>query len=204
MKNNKNQNKAYDTIVKLTKKNGTPPTVREIGKEMGFSSTCSVVYYINKLKEEGKIKWQEGKTRTITIVDDKSDNVLRYDSFVNIPLVGTITAGEPILAEQNFEEIYQIPQSLFRGDELFMLTVKGDSMIEAGINDGDFIVVKKQSTANNGDIVAALLDDSATVKRFFRENNRIRLQPENILLKPIYCEHVDILGKVVGLIRTRI
>lgn len=197
-KNNTNKERTYEAIIKLTKQNNMPPTVRELCKEMGLTSTCSVVYYLNKLEEDGKITKNNGISRGITICDE---NEFQSDNFTKIPLIGTITAGEPILATENYEDVYSMPNNLFSGDELFMLNVKGESMIEAGINDGDLIVVKKQSTANNGEIIAALLDDKATVKRFFKENNRFRLQPENCLLSPIYCDHVDILGKVVGLIR---
>ncbi len=196
--NNKTE-EVYQAIIRLTKKKGVAPSVRELGRELGFSSTCSVAYHINELIKQGKITRDDKKSRSITIVGSTPPPT--DESFVNIPLVGTITAGTPILAVENYEDVFSIPKSLFRGDDLFMLRVSGTSMIEAGINDGDYIIVKKQSTANNGDIVAALLDDSATVKRFFKESNRFRLQPENILLKPIYTDHVDILGVVIGLIR---
>lgn len=198
IENNKTE-EVYQAIVRLSKQKGVAPSVRELGRELGFSSTCSVAYHINELIKQGKITRDDKKSRSITIVGSTPPPV--DDSFVQIPLIGTITAGTPILAVENYEDVYSIPKSLFRGDDLFMLRVSGTSMIEAGINDGDYIIVKKQSTANNGDIVAALLDDSATVKRFFKESNRFRLQPENILLKPIYTDHVDILGVVIGLIR---
>lgn len=198
IENNKTE-EVYQAIIRLTKKKGVAPSVRELGRELGFSSTCSVAYHINELIKQGKITRDNKKSRSITVVGSTPSPV--DESFVNIPLIGTITAGTPILAVENYEDVFSIPKSLFRGDDLFMLQVSGTSMIEAGINDGDYIIVKKQSTANNGDIVAALLDDSATVKRFFKESNRFRLQPENILLKPIYTDHVDILGVVIGLIR---
>ncbi len=198
IENNKTD-EVYNAIVRLTKQKGVSPSVRELGRELGFSSTCSVAYHINELIKQGKITRDDKKSRSITIVGGGLES--NNEDFVNIPLIGTITAGTPILAVENYEDVYSIPKSLFHGDDLFMLRVSGTSMIEAGINDGDYIIVKKQSTANNGDIVAALLDDSATVKRFYKESNRFRLQPENILLKPIYTDHVDILGVVIGLIR---
>lgn len=198
IENNKTE-EVYQAIIRLSKQKGVAPSVRELGRELGFSSTCSVAYHINELIKQGKITRDDKKSRSITIVGSIPQPL--DEDFVNIPLIGTITAGTPILAVENYEDVYSIPKSLFHGEDLFMLRVSGTSMIEAGINDGDYIIVKKQSTANNGDIVAALLDDSATVKRFYKESNRFRLQPENILLKPIYTDHVDILGVVIGLIR---
>ena len=200
---NNTTDKVYEAIVRLTKQKGVAPSVRELGQDLGFSSTCSVAYHINELIKQGRIARDDKKSRSITIVGANAHEVMPTpkEDFVNIPLVGTITAGTPILAVENYDDVFSIPKSLFHGDDLFMLRVSGTSMIEAGINDGDYIIVKKQPTANNGDIVAALLDDHATVKRFFKESNRFRLQPENILLKPIYTDHVDILGVVIGLIR---
>lgn len=208
MNNNKNAEKILEFIIKFKKENGFIPSVREIGKEMKLSSTSTIAYYLNKLENEGKIKRSGNKNRAIEIIDQNKrfdENMTQNDvddvDFVSIPLVGEIAAGSPILATENIEDNFKLPTNLFHGDSLFMLKVKGTSMINAGINNGDFVIVKKQNDAENGEIVAAMWNDEATVKRFFKENGRIRLQPENDLLSPIYLDSVDIMGKVVGLIR---
>ena len=205
MNNNKNAEKILEFILKFKKEKGFIPSVREIGKEMNLSSTSTIAYYLNKLENDGKIKRSGNKNRAIEVINENKDfevNCTQNDmDFVNIPLVGEIAAGTPILAVQNIEDSFKLPTNLFHGDSLFMLKVKGTSMINAGINSGDFVIVKKQNDAENGEIVAAMWNDEATVKRFFKENGRIRLQPENDALSPIYLDSVDILGKVVGLIR---
>lgn len=190
---------------------GYPPTVREMCRAVKVSSTSTIAYYLNKLEENGLIKRSPNKNRAIEVIEqekpeDQFNNVLNiepYDEskFLRIPILGKITAGEPILAVENVEEYFMVSPNLFRGEGLFMLTVSGDSMINAGIHDGDKIILKQQSYADNGEIVAALMDGSATVKRFYKENGRFRLQPENDALSPIYTDHLDILGKVVGLVR---
>ena len=206
--------KLYDFIVKYKNENGFCPSVREMCNELEINSTSTITYYLNHLVKVGKIRRMKSKNRAIDVVMPETE--AKYStsytenpkiplelisSYQPIPMLGTITAGQPILAVENFEEVFYMPTGLFRGDDLFMLVVKGDSMIDAGIMNGDRVVIKRQDTANNGDIVAALIDDSATVKRFFKENGRFRLQPENKTMDPMYFEEVSIIGKVVGLIR---
>ena len=186
--------------------NGYPPTVREMCHAVKVSSTSTIAYYLNKLENNGFIKKSPNKNRALEVVQSPKQaneqlEELRNSNMIAIPELGIITAGEPILAVQNCEEYFMVSPNLFRGENLFMLSVKGESMINAGIFDGDKIIVRQQSTANNGEIVAALIDGSATVKRFYKENGHFRLQPENDTMKPIYADKVDILGKVVGLVR---
>ena len=176
---------------------GYPPTVREMCRAIKVSSTSTISYYLNKLETSGLIKKSPNKNRALEIVGE----TFNFSDYVKIPIVGKITAGEPILAVENTEEYFIASPSLFRGDGLFILTVSGESMINAGIFNGDKIVVRQQSTAQNGEIVAALIDGLASFKRFYKEENRYRLQPENDTMEPIYTDHVEILGKVVGLIR---
>ncbi len=176
---------------------GYPPTVREMCRAIKVSSTSTISYYLNKLENNGLIKKSPNKNRALEIVGE----TINFSDYVKIPMVGKITAGEPILAVENTEEYFLASPSLFRGDGLFILTVSGESMINAGIFDGDKIVIRQQSSAENGEIVAALIDGMATVKRFYKEDGRYRLQPENDAMGPIYTDHVEILGKVIGLIR---
>lgn len=191
-------------------KYGYPPTIREMCRAVKVSSTSTISYYLNKLEANGLIKKSPNKNRALEIVEQESNkpsNIINFENynsnnnFIKIPIIGKVTAGEPILAVENVEEYFMVSPNLFRGEGLFMLTVSGDSMINAGIYDGDKIVVRQQSTAENGEIVVALIDGSATVKRFYKENGQYRLQPENDTMKPIYTNNVDILGKVVGLVR---
>lgn len=179
---------------------GYPPSVREIGKAVGLSSSSTVHAHLNKLESLGLIRRDPTKPRTIEIVDESS---WRQKSLVPVPHIGRVTAGQPILAVENIEETYPLPAELIgRDDNIFMLDVSGESMINAGILDGDLILVRETKSANNGDIVVALIDDEeATVKRFYKENGRFRLQPENDTMDPIYADKVEILGKVVGLYR---
>ena len=173
--------------------------------ELKVNSTSTITYYLNHLEKEGKIRRGAFKNRAIEIINQDLDSNVKMmeiiQSYQPIPILGQITAGEPILAVENFEEVFYMPSGLFRGDDLFMLTVSGESMIEAGIQDGDKVVIRKQDTANNGDIVAALIDDSATIKRFYKEDGHFRLQPENPTMEPMFFDEVTIIGKVVGLIR---
>ena len=204
MNNNKNAEKIYNFIVKFKSEKGFIPSVREIGGALGLSSTSTIAYYLDRLEKDGKIKRSGNKNRAIEIIQNEQNTfkiAQNNDDFVDIPLVGQIAAGTPILAIQNVEDNFKIPTNLFHGEDLFMLKVKGTSMINAGINSGDFVIVKKQNDAENGEIVAAMWNDEATVKRLFKEKNQIRLQPENDALSPIYLDSVEILGKVVGLIR---
>ncbi len=183
----------YNYVKNYQDLNGYPPTVRDICKDLHIKSTATAHYYLEKLSERGLIKKNDDKKRAITISG-------RKNSFA-VPLVGTVTAGTPILAVENLEDYYPLPLEFKTGETLFMLKVKGDSMINAGILDGDKIVVKKQETADNGDIVVALLDDSATVKRFFTQNGKIILHPENDQMDDIVVDNASILGVVVGLTR---
>ena len=179
---------------------GYPPSVREIGEEVHLSSTSSVHSQLNKLEQKGYIRRDPTKPRTLEIVDDDNFNLARRE-VVNIPLVGQVAAGQPILAEENIEDyIPMLPQYLPRGP-VFMLRVKGDSMINVGIFDRDLLIVEETPSARNGDIVVALIDDSATVKTFYKEFNQIRLQPENDSMDPIIVPDCKILGRVSGVFR---
>ena len=184
----------YLYIQKYIENNGFPPTVRDICKDLQIKSTATAHYYLNKLKERGLLEKRDDKKRALSI---KS----KFETPITVPLIGTVTAGTPILAVENFEGYYPLPQEFSSDSELFMLKVKGDSMINAGIFDGDKIIVKKQESANNGDIVVCLIDDSATVKRFFTKNGKIVLHPENDLMEDIVLDEALILGQVVGLMR---
>ncbi len=186
-------------INRYNDENGFPPTVREICKELGIKSTATVYDYINRLRAMGHLNKAENKKRAVSV---------RNSGSINVPLVGTVTAGQPILATENYEGYYTLPSSEFQGD-LFMLTVKGDSMIEAGILNGDKIVVCKQETADNGDIVVAMFNDGieegATVKRYFKRDGKIILHPENSELSDFVLNEkndVHIIGKVIGLMRS--
>ena len=186
--------RVMDYIRKFTEENGYTPSVREIGKECGIKSTATVHSYIEKLQTRGYLNKTDNKKRAVTI--GKS-------SGVSIPLIGTVTAGQPIFAYENYEDYYTFPAGEFKGDDLFMLRVQGTSMIDAGIYDGDKIIVRRQQTAENGEIVVAMVDDSATVKRFYAKNGQIILHPENEALADMIFSprEVVILGKVVGLMR---
>ena len=174
---------------------GYPPSVREICLAVGLKSTSTVHAHLNRLEEEGYIRRDATKPRALELTDTAT---VRGRS---VPLVGRVTAGMPILAQQNIEEYYMLPQNLVGGDEVFILSVQGESMIEAGILDGDFVIVRRQSHAENGDIVVAMIDDEATVKRVFYEKTRVRLQPENSAMQPIYARDVTVLGRVIALFR---
>ena len=179
---------------------GYPPAVREIGKAVGLSSSASVHSHLQKLEDGGYLQRDPSKPRAMELVENAA---WRQKTLVPVPLVGRVTAGQPILAQQNIEDVFPLPQALIGGHEhVFLLTVQGDSMIKAGIFDGDYILVRKQDFADNGDIVVALLEgEEATVKRFFRERDVIRLQPENDLLSPIISRDVAIVGKVTAVFR---
>ena len=178
---------------------GFPPSVREICEAVNLKSTSSVHSHLESLEKNGYIRRDPSKPRAIEIVDD-CYNLTRRE-LVNVPMVGTVTAGQPILAVENIEGYFPIPMEYMPNHETFMLRVKGESMINAGIFDGDQILVQKQNTANNGDFVVALIEDSVTVKTFYKENGYFRLQPENDTMDPITVDDVSILGKVIGLFR---
>ena len=204
---NKREKDIIKYISKQIETNGYPPSVREIGKAVGLSSTATVHGYLAKLTKKGYIKKEDQKGRALKLLkgglEDKKTTKDVYSSreMVDVPIVGKIAAGEPILAEQNITDTFPIPLDFVGNSESFMLKVKGDSMIEAGILEGDLILVKQQNTARNGQIVVALIDDEATVKTFYKEDNYIRLQPENSRLDPIIVPNCDILGIVGGVFR---
>ena len=180
-------------------KKGYPPAVREICEAVRLKSTSSVHSHLEQLEKNGYIRRDPTKPRTIEIIDD-TFNLARRE-VVNVPLLGTVAAGAPILAQENIENYFPIPVEMLPNKEIFMLKVKGDSMIDAGIYNGDRVIVAKADTARNGEIVVALVDDSATVKTFYKEKGRFRLQPQNASMDPIILDEVQILGKVIGLFR---
>lgn len=188
------QKQVQRAIYELYQATGHPPTVREIGKRLGLKSSCTVQRHLDALEKKGFIRRSRTKARSIEIVKSEDPRMVRTKS-VSVPLVGTVAAGQPLLAEENIEDLYALPSELV-GDDSFMLRVKGDSMIGDGLFDGDLVVVRRQDTADNGDIVVALLNDEATIKRFYREPGRIRLQPSNPSMEPIYVNDVAIIGKV--------
>lgn len=187
-----------EVIKKNIRQKGYPPSVREIGQAVGLSSSSTVHGYLKKLESKGHLRRDAAKPRAMEVLDDLEGNKVE---FVNVPLLGNVAAGMPILAVENREELFPLPTHFTGMGEFFMLTVRGDSMIEAGILNNDMVVVRSQHDVNNGDVVVALLDEEATVKRFFREDGRVRLQPENRSMDPIYATDLQILGKVIGLVR---
>ena len=178
---------------------GYPPSVRDICTAVNLKSTSSVHSHLETLEKNGYIRRDPTKPRTIEIIDDNFNLVRR--EVVNVPMVGTVAAGQPILAIENIDNYFPIPSEYMPNEETFMLKVKGESMINAGILDGDNILVKRQTTAKNGGMVVALVDDSATVKTFYKENGHIRLQPENDDMDPIIVPNCEIIGKVFGVFR---
>jgi repressor LexA len=206
----KRQREIFDFVVEYADKHGYPPTVREIGEAVGLASPSTVHAHLANLERAGYVKRDPTKPRALEVVGRGRESATaqaqaRADAY-RLPLVGEIAAGGPLLAEENIEEYLAVPETLSRGGDEFLLRVKGESMIEAGILPGDYVVVHKQQNAQDGDVVVALAGDDeaadeATVKRFFRESGRIRLQPENATLDPLYPDHVQILGKVIGVFR---
>ncbi|HWJ76548.1 MAG TPA: transcriptional repressor LexA [Niallia sp.] len=181
---------------------GYPPSVREIAEAVGLASSSTVHGHLARLESKGLIRRDPTKPRAIEILDLEESNIPKYN-VINVPVVGKVTAGMPITAIENVEEYFPLPERLAPSDEqVFMLEIMGESMIEAGILDGDYVIVRQQHTANNGDIVVAMTEeDEATVKRFFKEKDYIRLQPENSTMDPIILHNVSILGKVIGVYR---
>ncbi|MBP3255049.1 MAG: transcriptional repressor LexA [Clostridia bacterium] len=207
---NKREKAILKFIEKQVETNGYPPSVREIGKAVGLSSTATVHGYLAKLASKGYIKKEDQKGRTLRLLKGADNNAPKKKEdksfytgkeMVDVPVVGKITAGAPILAVENITDTFPIPIDFVGNSESFMLTVRGESMIEAGILDGDYILVRKQNTAENGQIVVALIDDEATVKTFYKEKDHIRLQPENSTMDPIIVPNCSILGKVIGVFR---
>ena len=178
---------------------GYPPAVREICEAVNLRSTSSVHAHLESLEKNGYIRRDPTKPRAIEIIDD-TFNLTRRE-MVNVPMVGQVAAGEPILAEQNITNYFPIPMEFMPNNDTFMLTVKGESMVNVGIYDGDYVLVEKRQTASNGEIVVALVDDSATVKTFYKEEGYYRLQPENDDMDPIIVMNCEILGKVIGVFR---
>ncbi|MEC1271063.1 transcriptional repressor LexA [Bacillus subtilis] len=184
------------------KSKGYPPSVREIGEAVGLASSSTVHGHLARLETKGLIRRDPTKPRAIEILDEEVD--IPQSQVVNVPVIGKVTAGSPITAVENIEEYFPLPDRMVPPDEhVFMLEIMGDSMIDAGILDRDYVIVKQQNTANNGEIVVAMTeDDEATVKRFYKEDTHIRLQPENPTMEPIILQNVSILGKVIGVFRT--
>lgn len=191
------EKRVFDYVKAQIREKGYPPSVREICAALGFKSTSSAHQYLSRLAEKGYIDKGDLKTRAIKIVGEEPT--------VSIPIVGKVAAGEPILAQENIEDYFSIGESFFAKGELqndtFVLKVQGESMINAGINNGDYIIVSKQNVARNGQIVVAMIDGNATVKTFYKEKDHVRLQPENDTMDPIIVKDVQVVGKVVGLFR---
>lgn len=195
------QNAILKIIIEETSAKGYPPTVREIGEAVGLSSSATVHNHLNKLEKKGYIKRDPTKPRALEVAK-KISKINK--NLVNVPIVGRVTAGAPILAVENIEDTFPLPLDFTNSEDVFMLNIVGDSMIKVGILDGDMVIVRKQDIAGDGDIIVALIDDEATVKRFFKGHDYIRLQPENDYYSPIIIRaHQDfrILGKVIGLVR---
>lgn len=191
----------YKIIEEFITQKGYPPTVRELMEILSVASTSTIIYYLDKLEEKNLIKRGSNKSRSIELTKNLNQN--SKSNITRVPLLGDVAAGTPIFANVNYDDIFEISDNLFNiaNNDVFMLTIKGDSMINAGILNNDKVLVRKQDTAENTEIVVAMIDEAVTVKRFFKEKDRIRLQPENDLMEPIYVKDVKILGKVIGLIR---
>lgn len=196
------QRQILDFIRAEVHRRGFPPSVREIGTAVGLSSSSTVHSHLAALEHKGFIRRDPAKPRALEVLDFRdTGRGVDVENIRALPLVGRVAAGAPILASENIEETIPLPAELADERSSFILRVSGDSMVDAGILDGDFVVVTQQAVAQNGDVVVALLDDEATVKRYFREPDRIRLQPENSSMEPIYARDVTILGRVTGLFR---
>jgi repressor LexA len=193
------QNAILEFIKQEIRVKGYPPSVREIGDAVGLMSSSTVHGHLQTLEDKGYIRRDPIKPRAIEVLES-ANNVIDK-KVVQVPIVGRVTAGQPILAQENIEDTFPLPLDYVNDDNVFLLKVRGESMINAGILNGDLILVRQQNTAINGEIVVAMIGDEATVKRFFREKTLIRLQPENALMEPIYSQDVKILGKVIGVFR---
>jgi repressor LexA len=198
----KRQQEIFDFIKKYSARYGYPPTVRDIGKAVGLASSSTVHAHLANLEKVGLLRRDPSKPRAIEMLDRAADAVKSVVSPTGLPLLGQVAAGQPVLAEENIEDYIQVPSFAGGDDGAFVLTVKGESMKDAGILPGDLVVVKPQETANDGEIVVAMVGDAdATVKRFYREADHVRLQPENEAMDPIRSREVRVLGRVVGLVR---
>jgi len=197
------QTAILEFIKNEVREKGYPPSVREIGEAVGLASSSTVHGHLDRLEKKGLIRRDPTKPRAIEVLVDDEDKNERFPRTVRqVPIVGKVTAGVPITATENIEEYYPLPVHMVGDQPVFMLSVMGDSMIEAGILNGDYVIVRQQPTASNGDIVVAMTeDDEATVKTFYKEKDHIRLQPENSAMEPLRLKNVTILGKVIGLIR---
>jgi len=200
------QQEIFDFLLGYVERHGYPPTVREIGEAVGLASPSTVHAHLANLERAGLIRRDPTKPRALEVLGGGRKRATEHAGVEQLPLVGEIAAGGPLLAEENIEDRVAVPELMAHGGADFLLRVKGDSMVNAGILDGDLVVVRRQDTARDGEIVVALAGedesaDEATVKRFFRERGRVRLQPENDALEPIYAAHVQVLGKVVGVLR---
>jgi repressor LexA len=200
------QQEIWDFLGSYVERHGYPPTVREIGEAVGLASPSTVHAHLANLERAGLLRRDPTKPRAIELRREPKAAPVPAADVHKLPLVGEVAAGGPLLAEENIEDYLAVPEPLSKGGDEFLLRVKGDSMINAGILDGDFAVVRRQDDARNGEIVVALAGDDestdeATLKRFFRDDGRVRLQPENDALEPIFAEHVQILGKVIGVFR---
>jgi repressor LexA len=202
----KRQQEIFDFIKKYSAKYGYPPTVRDIGKAVGLASSSTVHAHLANLEKIGLLRRDPSKPRALELLDravgTAVDNVRSVVQSPGLPVVGAVQAGQPVLAEENIEDYVQVPPQIGGDDAEFILRVRGDSMVDAGILDGDHVVVRKQESADDGDVVVALVGEEATVKRFFREADHVRLQPENAAYEPIRSKDVQILGRVIGLYRS--
>lgn len=197
---NQRERDILEAIKKNINDRGYPPTVREIGKAVGLRSSSTVHGYLHRLEEKELIKLDATKPRALVILaENEVSNP--YKETVNVPLVGQVAAGLPLLAEENLEDVFPLPADFTGRGNVFMLRVKGDSMIEAGILDGDLVLVRSQPTVNNGEIAVAMIENEATCKKFYKEKDHVRLEPANSSFAPIIVEEVTILGKVIGLMR---
>lgn len=194
------QRDILEFIARHIREKGYPPSVREIGEAVGFRSSATVHAYLSRMEQKGLIRRDPAKPRTIEILDETLRPAPRED-IVHVPVLGKVTAGAPILAFEEVEATFPLPAAVVHGHEVFMLRVRGDSMIGAGILDGDLVIVRRQDYAEDGEIVVALIGDEATVKRFYHEPHGMRLQPENPALEPLITREAKILGKVIGLFR---
>ncbi|TCP30235.1 repressor LexA [Scopulibacillus darangshiensis] len=202
MKLSKRQQDIIDFIRTEVNTKGYPPSVREIGDAVGLASSSTVHGHLSRLEKKGMIRRDPTKPRAIELLSLDEPRMAKQDT-VHIPIIGKVTAGQPITAFENIEEYFPVPAAMVGADEVFILNVIGESMIDAGIMDGDKVIVRQQRTADNGDIIVAMTEeDEATVKRFFKEKDHIRLQPENSTMAPIILENCIILGKVIGVFRT--